>query len=69
MEQLIGQARPEFGVARATLESPITVPTDHVEALLAAFGRAGLEAWDTGDRVTTEDAIGALAELRVRVRA
>jgi methylmalonyl-CoA mutase cobalamin-binding subunit len=69
MDQAMEQAGPGFGFVRVVLESGITVPTDHVEALLAAFRRAGIEAWDTGQRVTTEEAIDAQAELRVRVPA
>jgi hypothetical protein len=52
---------------RVVLESVVTVPKDHVELLLAAFQRAGIAAWDTGQRTTTEEALDALADLRLHV--
>jgi predicted transcriptional regulator len=65
--ELVTHAGAPGQVAQVTLESTITVPREHAEWLLAALNKAGIEAWDTGQRVTTEDAIDALADLRVRV--
>lgn len=67
MERAVSERRgPETEKAAVQLESAINVPTDHLDALLGALRRAGLDVWDTGDRVTTEEGIGSLAELRVR---
>jgi hypothetical protein len=53
--------------ASVVLESLVTVPTDHVEVLLEALHHAGIDARDTGARVTTEDGLDAQAELLLRV--
>lgn len=70
MERVLSQGpEPEPGahVAGVVLESVLTVPTVHLEWIVAALRKAGIEAWDTGLRVTTEEALDAEAEVRVRV--
>jgi hypothetical protein len=68
MERVITKrAGPEPKSASVVLESVVTVPGEHLDALLRAFARAGIEAWDTGQRCTTEEGIDAHAEVRLRV--
>lgn len=69
MERVISEPHaPAFEPAvRVTLEAVITVPVEHLGWMLPAFRRAGIEAEDTGDRTTTEEAIAALADVRIRV--
>jgi hypothetical protein len=68
MERALSQAPGAGDVSvRVVLESVVTVPTDHVELLLAALQRAGIAAWDTGQRTTTEESLEALADLRLHV--
>jgi translation initiation factor 1 (eIF-1/SUI1) len=68
MERMVSERRGiGAGSASVVLESVITVQGDHVEALLAAFRRAGFDAVDTGERVTTEEGVARDAEVRLRV--
>jgi hypothetical protein len=50
-------------------ETVITVPTEHLPWLLPALRRGGIDAWDTGQRTTTEESLDALTDVRVRVPA
>lgn len=68
MERMVaGWPEPEARIAKVVLESVITVPTEHLPWLLPALQRGGLDAWDTGQRTTTEDSLDALADVGVRV--
>lgn len=68
MERVLsGRPESEVLVAKVVLETVITVPTEHLPWLLPALRRGGIEAWDTGERTTTEEALDALADVRVRV--
>lgn len=67
MEHAYSGLEPSLVSVRVVLESTVTVPTEHLEPLLLAFGKAGIAAWDTGRRTTTDEAIDALADLRVQV--
>lgn len=68
MERVLsGRPEPEVRVAKVMLETVVTVPTEHLGWLLPALRRGGIDAWDTGERTTTEDALDALADVRVRV--
>lgn len=69
MERVLS-GRPEVTeprIAMVMLETVITVPTEHLGWLLPALRRGGIEAQDTGQRTTTEEAMDALADVRVRV--
>jgi hypothetical protein len=68
MERVLAELPSQERYADVVLESVITVPTDHLDWLVPALRRAGIDAWDTGQRTTTEERIDALADVRVRVR-
>lgn len=46
-------------------ETTVTVPTAHARELMQRLARAGFLVLDTGDRVSTEDGVGAEAQLRL----
>lgn len=53
-----------FGASMA-FETTVTVPTRHVHELMTRLARSGFLVLDTGDRVSTEDGVGAEAQLRL----
>lgn len=68
MERVVSRIpEVEDRVAKVMLETVITVPTEHLPWLVPALRRGGIEAQDTGQRTTTEEAMDALADVRVRV--
>lgn len=66
MEPVLSTIGPQNEAQSVQLESTITVESAHLEWLLAALRRGGIAAWDTGERVTTEEGLAAQAEVRVR---
>lgn len=46
-------------------ETSVSVPTRHAHELMARLARAGFLVLDTGERVSTEDGVGAEAQLRL----
>ena len=70
MERALSETpEPRVQLVKVVLESVVSVPTNHAEMLVSAFRRAGIDAWDTGERTTTEEGLGAMTDLRVRVEA
>ena len=67
MEPVLSSVDPVVPAQTVELESIITVDRAHLEPILTALRRGGIGAWDTGRRVTTEEAIDAQAEVRVRL--
>lgn len=46
-------------------ETTVTVPTIHARELMARLAQVGFLVLDTGERATTEDGVGAEAQLRL----
>jgi hypothetical protein len=46
-------------------ETTLTVPTAHVLEVMTRLGKAGFLVLDTGDRVSSEEGVGAEATLRL----